>query len=59
VYVDGGRVIAVVNIYKSNLTMEETLLDKGILKSFIKKNNMDMVWNNTYFYTQNIFVHIF
>jgi hypothetical protein len=31
-YVNGGCVIAIVSIYKSNLTMEETLPDKGILK---------------------------
>ncbi len=33
VYVNGGRVITAVSIYKSNLTMEETFLDKGILKN--------------------------
>jgi hypothetical protein len=26
--------------------------------SYIKKDNMDVVLNNPYFYTQNIFVHI-
>ncbi len=30
-YVNNGRVIAAVNILKSNLTMEETLPDKRIL----------------------------
>jgi hypothetical protein len=32
VYVNGGCVIAAVSILKSNLIMEETFLDKGILK---------------------------
>ncbi len=36
-YVNGGRVIAVVNIQKSSLTMEETLLDKGILKKLTRE----------------------
>jgi len=30
VYVDGGRAMAVVSIYKSNLIMEETLLTKEL-----------------------------
>jgi len=37
VYVNGGRVIVVVNIYKSNLTMEETFPNKGILKKIIRE----------------------
>jgi hypothetical protein len=31
-YVNGGRVIAVMSIKKSSLTMEETLPNKGILE---------------------------
>jgi hypothetical protein len=37
VYVNGGRVIAVVNIQKSSLTMEETLPGKGIPEKLTRK----------------------
>ncbi len=37
VYVNGGYGIAAVSIYKSNLTMEETLPDKGILEKLTKE----------------------
>jgi hypothetical protein len=37
VYVNGGRVIATVSIYKSSLTMEEILFNKGILEKLTKK----------------------
>ncbi len=37
VYVNSGRVIAIMSIQKSNLTMEETLLDKGILEKLTKE----------------------
>ncbi len=40
-YVNGGHVILVVNIWKSSLTMEETFLDKGILEKLTKK---EKVW---------------
>jgi hypothetical protein len=36
-YVNDGCVILAVNIQKSNLTMEETLPNKGILQKLIKK----------------------
>ncbi len=36
-YVNGGRVITIMSIYKSNLTMEETLIDKGTLKTLTRK----------------------
>jgi len=36
-YVNGGCVIIVVSIYKSNLTMGETVPDKGILKKLTKE----------------------
>jgi hypothetical protein len=35
--VNGGRVMAAVNIYKSCLTMEETFPDKGILEKLKEK----------------------
>jgi hypothetical protein len=34
-YVNSARVIANMNIYKSNLTMKETFHDKGILEKLI------------------------
>jgi hypothetical protein len=37
VYVNGDLVITAVNILKFSLTMEKTLLDKGILKKLKKK----------------------
>ncbi len=37
VYVNSGCVIAVVNIYKSSLTMEETILNKGILEKLTRE----------------------
>ncbi len=37
VYINGGCVIDVVKIYKSGLTMEETLLDKGILEKLTRE----------------------
>jgi hypothetical protein len=37
VYVNNGRVIAAMSIYKSNLTMEETFFDKGILEKLTKE----------------------
>jgi hypothetical protein len=37
VYVNGGRVIAIVSIYKFNLTMEKTLPGKGILKKLTRE----------------------
>jgi hypothetical protein len=37
VYVNGGHVIAAMNIYKSSLTMEETLPDKGILEKLTRE----------------------
>ncbi len=37
VYVNGGCVIAIMTIQKSSLTMEETLLDKGILEKLTRK----------------------
>ncbi len=37
VYVNDGRVIAVVRILKSNLTMEETLINKGMLEKLTRK----------------------
>jgi hypothetical protein len=37
VYVNSGHVIAIVSIYKSNPTMEETFPDKGILKKLIRE----------------------
>jgi hypothetical protein len=37
VYINNGCVIVVVNIYKFNLTMEETLPDKGILKKLTRE----------------------
>ncbi len=36
-YVNGGYVIAAVRIQKSNLIMEETLPDKGILEKLTKE----------------------
>ncbi len=36
-HVNGGCVIAIVSIYKSNLIMEETLPDKGILEKLTRK----------------------
>jgi hypothetical protein len=36
-YGNGGHVTATMNIWKSNLTLEETLLDKGIIKILIRK----------------------
>ncbi len=36
-YVNNGCVIATVSIQTSSLTMEETLLDKGILKKLTKE----------------------
>ncbi len=36
-YINGGRVIAVVSIYKSNLTMEETFPNKRIQENLTKK----------------------
>ncbi len=36
-YVNSGRVLAAVNIYKPNLTMEETFLNKRILKTPTRK----------------------
>ncbi len=36
-YVNGGHVIAAMNIYKSSLTMEETLPDKGILEKLTRE----------------------
>jgi hypothetical protein len=36
VYVNGGRVIATMSIYKSSLTMEETFPDKGILEKLTR-----------------------
>ncbi len=36
-YVNGGHVIATVNIQNSNLTMEETLPDKGILEKLTRE----------------------
>ncbi len=44
-YVNDGRVIAIMSIYKSNLTMEEILLDKGILKKLTREGK------NLAFYT--------
>ncbi len=38
-YVNGGRVIGVVSIWKSNLTMEETLPNKGILEKMTEEGN--------------------
>jgi hypothetical protein len=35
-YINNDRVIVVVSIYKSNLTMEETFPNKGILKKLTK-----------------------
>jgi hypothetical protein len=40
VYVNGGRVIAVVSIQKSSMTMEETLPNKGILEKLIKEGKV-------------------
>jgi len=37
VYVNGGRVITAMNIWKSNLTMEETFLNKGILEKLTRE----------------------
>jgi hypothetical protein len=37
VYVNNGHVIAAMSIYKSNLTMEETFFDKGILEKLTKE----------------------
>ncbi len=45
VYVNGGRVIVVLSIQKSNLTMDETLPNKGILKKLTKEGK------NLTFYT--------
>ncbi len=36
-YVNNGCVITIMNIQKSNLTMEETLPDKGILKKLTRE----------------------
>jgi hypothetical protein len=36
-YVNSGRVITAMNIYKSNPTMEEILFDKRILEKLIRK----------------------
>jgi len=36
-YVNSGHVIAVVNIDNSNLIMEETFLNKGILEKMIRE----------------------
>jgi hypothetical protein len=36
-YVNNGRVIAAMNILKSSLTMEETLLGKGILEKLTRE----------------------
>ncbi len=35
-YVNDGHAIAVVSIWKSSLTMKETLLNKGILKKLTR-----------------------
>jgi hypothetical protein len=37
VFVNGGHVIATMNIYKSSLTMEETFPDKGILEKLTRE----------------------
>jgi hypothetical protein len=37
VYINGGHVIAAVSIQKSNLTMEETLTNKRILKELTRE----------------------
>jgi hypothetical protein len=37
VYVNDGHVIVDVSSYKSNLTMEETFLDEGILKKLTRE----------------------
>jgi hypothetical protein len=37
VYVNGGCVIAVMNILKSSLTIEETFFDKGIIKKLTRE----------------------
>jgi hypothetical protein len=36
-YVNSGHVIAVMSIYKSNHTMEESLIDQGILEKLTRK----------------------
>ncbi len=36
-YVNSGHVIVTVNIYKSSLTMEEILFDKGIIEKVTRK----------------------
>jgi hypothetical protein len=36
-YVNDGRVIAIVNIYKSSLTVEENFPDKRILEKLIRE----------------------
>jgi hypothetical protein len=45
VYVNSGCVIPAMSIYKSNLTIEETFPNKGILKQLIKEGK------NLTFYT--------
>jgi hypothetical protein len=45
VYVNDGYIIAVVSILKSNLTMEETLINKGILEKLTREGK------NFVFYT--------
>ncbi len=44
-YVNSGCVIPAMSIYKSNLTIEETFPNKGILKQLIKEGK------NLTFYT--------
>ncbi len=36
-YVNGGRVIAIMSIYKSSLIMKETLFDKRILEKLTRE----------------------
>jgi hypothetical protein len=38
-YVNGGCVITIVNIYKSNLIMEETFHDKGVIEILTREGN--------------------
>jgi len=47
-YINGGHVISVVNIYKSNLTMDETFFDKRILEKLTRERK-----NLTFYTTVN------
>ncbi len=45
-YVNGGRVIAAMNIYKSSLTMEEIFPDKKILEKLTREGKSLTVYTS-------------